>query len=90
MALFYYLVVKPQEGEQWTTKVSSFVQDHKNAFFCEQNRMGRMDDHQMLDVMEGDRRCGESINFCLRMLRYRTIANYKKRKYMHTFVEDEY
>jgi len=60
MALFYYLVVKPQEGEQWTTKVSSFVQDHKNAFFCEQNRMGRMDDHQMLAVMEGDRkRCFE-------------------------------
>ena len=55
MALFYYLVVKPQEGEQWTTKVSSFVQDHKNAFFSEQNHMGRMDDHMMLEVMEEDR-----------------------------------
>ena len=93
MALFYYLVVKPQEGDQWTTKVSSFVQDHKNAFHCEQNRMGRMDDHNMLDVMEEDRKkCFEMWEIYQYFAKTTAVQNdnYKKRKHMHTFVEDEY
>jgi hypothetical protein len=93
MALFYYLVVKPQDNDQWTTKVSSFVQDHKNAFYCEQNRMGRMDDYGMLKVLEEDRKkCFQQWE----IYQYETSSvhvqndNYKKRKRMHTFVEDEF
>ena len=93
MALFYYLVVKPQEAEQLTTKVSSFVQDHKNAFFSEQNHMGRMDDHKMLEVMEEDRKqCFQMWGIYQFVTKAVPVKNdnYKKRKYMHTFVEDEY
>ena len=93
MALFYYLVVKPQDGDQWTTKVSSFVQDHKNAFYCEQNRMGRMDDYNMLKVLEEDRKkCFEKWEICIHESKSVTVQNdsYKKRIRMHTFVENEY
>ena len=55
--------------------------------------MGRMDDHQMLDVMEGDRkRCFEMWGICQFVSKAVAVQNdnYKKSKYMHLFVEDEF
>jgi hypothetical protein len=53
-----------------------------------------MDDHKMLNVMEEDRkRCFEMWEI-YQFVTTKAVAvqndNYKKRKYMHTFVEDEY